>query len=150
MKKSTKVALWIIFIAYCAVMLYMLFSRTASETRNYNLVPFKTIGEFWTVLRQSAGVEYAEALFMFSLANLLGNVLLFSPLGFFPALLRKKQKSARGVFVFCAVAVIAVELAQYATGLGSADIDDFILNMLGAAIGWGLYALGSRILRRGE
>jgi len=33
LKKSRRVALWIIFIAYCAVMLYMLFSRTASGIR---------------------------------------------------------------------------------------------------------------------
>ncbi len=150
MKKSTKAALWIIFIAYCAVMLYMLFSRPVSAARSYNLVPFKTIGEFWRILRESVGVEHAEALVIFAIANLLGNVVLFIPLGLFPLLLRKKSTSVWRVPTCCLGAVIAVELAQYATGLGSADIDDLILNMLGAAIGWGLYALGSIILRRGK
>jgi len=96
------------------------------------------------------GAEHAEALFLVSLANLLGNVLLFIPLGLFPALLRKKAAGKWHTLTLCAGAIIAVELAQYATGLGSADIDDFILNMLGAAMGWGIYAVGSKRLRRGK
>ena len=148
MKKSIRIILWLIFIAYCGLMLHLLFSRTAGEIRSYNIVPFRTIKEFWLVMRQSFGVEYAESLFMASLVNLAGNIVMFIPLGLLPPLLGKKPGIGWRCPVAAAAAIVAVELVQYLTGLGSADIDDFILNMLGAALGWLIFALGRKILGR--
>jgi len=40
-----------------------------------------------------------------------------------------------------AVIIIIIEFVQLATGLGSADIDDFILNMISCIIGYVLYII---------
>ncbi len=148
MKKSMKGALWLLFLAYCSVMGYLLFGRSSGVISEINLVPFKTIGEFWTVMLQSFGVEGAEVLFISSFANLAGNVVLFIPLGIFLPRLWKALERWWSCLAACAVLIIAVELTQYAAGLGSADIDDFILNMLGGAIGFMVFALCRKMLYR--
>lgn len=68
--------------------------------------------------------------------NIGGNIVMFVPLGFF---LRTLMPQCRR-FLRCmgAVAVImsAVELVQLVTLRGFCEVDDLILNLTGAAIGW--------------
>jgi len=146
MSKKCKATLMVLFIVYCTVMFWLLFARSGSGIRGVSLVPFATIKEFWTVMRQSCGREGMEALFMISLINLAGNVVMFIPLGFFlPLLWRKMRRWWRSLAV-CGALIVAVEALQFATSRGSADIDDFILNMLGAALGHAAFALIKRQL----
>ena len=75
------------------------------------------------------------------LINLLGNVVMFMPFGFFPPLLWKvsgKTAVASGFFTSLAVEVSQLFLPRWT------DIDDIILNTLGAALGFVLF----RLLRR--
>ena len=70
---------------------------------------------------------------------LLGNIAMFVPIGFFPALLwrgwRWWKALLLGLFTSC-----AIEFIQFFIGR-STDIDDVILNTTGAVLGFGLYAL---------
>lgn len=68
---------------------------------------------------------------------LLGNIAMFMPLGFFPALLWRKWRWWKSVLVgFCAS--FTIEFTQFFIGRFT-DIDDIILNTAGALAGYGLY-----------
>lgn len=148
MNKNAKRTVCILFAAYSAIMLYLLFCRSGAGFSKINLIPFKTIKEFWLAMLQSFGTEWGEALFISSFINLAGNVVMFVPLGFFPPLIWKAQRRFFPDMALCAAVIIAVEFMQHITGLGSADIDDLILNMIGAATGFGIYVLSGRIIHR--
>ena len=135
----------LLFAAYGILMLWLLFARTRGGIRGVNLVPFDTVKEFWTVMVQSLGNEGMEGLFMVSFVNLAGNVVMFIPLGLFVSIFIGKRWYLS--LLSCAAVIIAVETLQYATARGSADIDDFILNMLGAAMGYGAFAVGRKFGR---
>ena len=127
-----------LFCAYSVFMLYLLFNRAGGIEgmdywkqikSNLNLEPFHTIRLFLKVLDQQA---YSAA----AVINLGGNVIMFIPLGFllpqvFPAL----QKFWRTALVTILI-ITAVEITQLFTLLGSCDIDDLILNLLGASVGY--------------
>lgn len=138
----------ILFAFYGIVMLYLLFFQRSGGLSEINIVPFKTIGEFWAVMRQTFGSEGTEYLFMSSFINLAGNVVMFIPLGFFPPFI---WKAFRGFFpdmALCAAVIIVVELMQFVTGLGCADVDDLILNIFGAAMGWLIFFSLKKVLNR--
>jgi len=65
---------------------------------------------------------------------LLGNIVMFMPLGFFPKLLYRKWSWWKSLLLGFGVSV-SIELAQLFT-TRSTDIDDVILNTLGALLGW--------------
>lgn len=93
-----------------------------------NLTPFTTLQLFYR-----AGGTAAKI-------NLLGNVLVFLPLGLLPPLIWKKyRRFLHGLlpgFLFS----LSAECLQYFTGR-SVDIDDLLLNTLGAALGWLVWRL---------
>ena len=76
--------------------------------------------------------------------NLVGNIIPFIPLGYFPASLQRRKK---GIFRFAASAlhalsiVLFIELFQLVTGFGYFDVDDILLNMIGFVIGYAGYLL---------
>ena len=115
---------WIVFVCCPAFMLDNGYS-------DINLVPFKAFQMYLRVL-EMGGYRY---LFI----NVAGNVLLFSPVGFLLPLVLKKcgfWKAAAGGFLFS----LFIELVQLLLPRCS-DVDDLILNTLGAMIGYGIYAL---------
>ncbi len=148
MSKRSRAAALALFVIYCAVMLWLLFARSESSIRGVSLVPFATIKEFWTAMLQSYGNEGMETLFMLSFVNLAGNVVMFIPLGFFLPLLWRGLRRYWLSLPVCAALIVAVEALQFMTGLGSADIDDFILNMLGAVLGYAFFAAAGKIEAR--
>jgi glycopeptide antibiotics resistance protein len=69
------------------------------------------------------------------LGNILGNIILFIPFPFIAIHVFRMT----GVFAILGIAFLlslGIEVAQYYTGLGVADVDDIILNTAGAAIGF--------------
>ena len=119
-----------LFFAYVGLMVYLLFlQRTPSETLGYNLVPFKTIRQMMFLMEHNR--EYAR----FACINLFGNVLLFVPLGLLPIIWKKQRKF--GCYVLTvSILVFFAEWLQYRTALGTADVDDWLCNLLGAGIGF--------------
>lgn len=74
---------------------------------------------------------------------LLGNIAMFVPLGFFPALLWRRWRWWKSALVgFCAS--FTIEFTQFFIGRFT-DIDDVILNTAGALAGYGLYRLFRRL-----
>ncbi|MCD8125552.1 MAG: VanZ family protein [Lachnospiraceae bacterium] len=106
--------------------------------RNYNLIPLRTIRMQLRYVR----ADWARL-------NLLGNVLAFLPFGFLlPLAYGKRMNSLQRVFFVGLISVAVIELFQLITKLGSFDVDDILLNMLGILGGyWLLCLLRRRVLR---
>ncbi len=87
-----------------------------------NLIPFRQIAEYGGL---SSGFE---------VVNLLGNILMFSPVGFFAVWLwRQRHPLAAGTLWTMAFSVL-IEFVQLFSMRGT-DIDDVILNTAGGFIG---------------
>lgn len=117
-------------LLYILIMIKLLFlrGRFVGDGYRYNVIPLKTITSL-IVHRDRYNVDTW-------VKNLLGNIVLFIPLGvIIPAIYKPFLKLSR--FLACSLALlITVELIQLITRVGSFDVDDVILNMLGAAIGY--------------
>lgn len=87
---------------------------------------------------------------MIGMINVAGNVALFVPLGILLPLLSKRFDGF-GRAVLCGLLCsLTIEVLQYRSGNRSADIDDVILNTLGAALGYVIYWAGKRIVAAGR
>lgn len=143
MKKSARILLWVLFIIYCALMIWLLFIRNREPRvsglpywenlkANMNLIPFATIKLFYNSLSFMPGA---------AIVNLLGNVVVIIPLGIFLPVLWKNQRRL-WVFLLTVIFVIClVEITQLFTLLGACDIDDLMLNLFGALIGFCLFQI---------
>ncbi|MEI6947952.1 VanZ family protein [Paraflavisolibacter sp. H34] len=73
--------------------------------------------------------------------NLAGNILLFVPFGFLLPWIHARLAAYRKVFVAAALASLSLELLQLALACGDFDVDDLLLNTLGALLGYGCFVL---------
>lgn len=127
---KSKILFIIIFSIYCLLMGYLLFGRSSQTNPSYNLIPFFTIKEFIEILK-----DPDSDLKLFSFINLLGNIIMFMPLGFLPPIIFKKLRPLSATLIFSSITIITVEMLQFFSAKGIADIDDFLLNTFGVMIG---------------
>lgn len=84
----------------------------------------------------------------FWIINILGNIILLAPLAFIMPLISKKFRSLKSVVILCFCTSLFIEFLQFLSlfigNLRSVDIDDVILNTLGAFIGFGAFKVLSR------
>lgn len=124
-----------LFVLYVLLLIYFLFfseeyGRVAAEEREYryNLIPFIEIRRFWI---------YREQLGVFAVVtNLLGNVIGFIPYGFILPVIARKCRSGFFIILSGFGISLLVETIQLITKVGCFDVDDLILNTLGAALGY--------------
>ena len=102
---------------------------------SFNIVPFKTIKLY------TKGYQYGLVSFNAYFTNIFGNILVFMPYGFFIPMLFKKINTFVKFLIFILLIIILIEISQFFTMSGSFDIDDIILNLLGASIGYGIYRI---------
>ncbi|SET91139.1 VanZ family protein [Paenibacillus sp. NFR01] len=77
-----------------------------------------------------------------SMVNLLGNIALFIPLGVFARLLSPGRRlSLPGMLLRGLGLSLLLECAQGVFAIGTFDVDDLLLNTLGALLGYGLCRL---------
>ena len=81
--------------------------------------------------------------------QLVGNVILFVPMGLLLPFVWSKSISSRGIVASALVVSVTIEVIQYLQRFmgmkRSADVDDVILNVVGALIGYLLIKLGSML-----
>ncbi len=142
MKKS--LILRILFAAYGLLMLWLLFfQRLCWVTyENYaeqlaglwNIVPFRTVSGYFRDLGASD-----PAVLRHAIVNNGGNIATFIPLGFFlPATVSFCRRYGKTLLVSAGM-IVCVELIQLFSLLGSCDIDDLILNLIGVSLGYAVY-----------
>lgn len=111
------------FIIYI-LLLFELVTSTDFESYSNNFIPFKEMFRY----------ELFSRLFI---KNVMGNVLLFIPFGFFTSYLIKTKKIYVPV-ILTAIISITIETTQLYIGR-IFDIDDIILNIIGGIIGYLFY-----------
>jgi glycopeptide antibiotics resistance protein len=93
-----------------------IFSSEHLET--INIIPFKDLFRFDSRI---------------GLLNFVVNLILLAPIGFFfPLLCANKNKSIKNFIVLILSSTFVIEIIQFLTATGSSDINDIILNTLGA------------------
>lgn len=112
----------------------------AEKEYRYNLVPFVEIRRFW-IYRQQLGL-YAV------MTNIIGNVLGFLPFGFILPVIVQKMRSGFVIVMSGFLLSLSVELIQLVTKVGCFDVDDLILNTLGAAAGYLLFFICNNLRRK--
>lgn len=140
---------WGLFLPYSFVLLFkLLLGRSAFyfgnlkyffETGDWhaihggliNLVPFKSTIRYLT--------EFDSYNLDIVLMNTLGNVIIFIPFGFLLPLLFKQINNVKMASKIFIKFILLIESLQLLTFTGVFDIDDIILNMLGALIGYGSF-----------
>lgn len=130
-------------------MLWLLFIRSrnveivdywAQISTRINLIPFSSIGSMLSTLRENPRWDVLWVV----VYNLGGNIGMFIPLGFFlPALWDKQRRFWRCMGTVVLV-MTAVEFTQLFTLRGFCETDDVLLNVLGAAIGYGIWKIGTK------
>lgn len=98
-----------------------------------NLEPFHTIRNYVRFYRNTGSPV--------SIMNLLGNAVIMVPLGVLLPLLFRSMCHFWTCLPLCALTAVGVEWLQWVTATGAADVDDSILNFLGAALGYFLVRL---------
>ena len=71
--------------------------------------------------------------------NLLGNLIIFMPMGIYLPFFIKKTNQAITFFLVMTALLFAIELTQLITRSGRFDIDDYLLNIIGALIGYTMW-----------
>jgi len=119
------ILLYSIFLIYIAILFMLLFMRSNSS-RSYNIIPFHTINNYL----------FSDDIIIrsFAVSNLVGNIILFFPLGAYITLFNR-NKSVRTNVIWVLIIGVVVEICQYILMRGVADIDDIILYLLGGGIG---------------
>ena len=121
--------LWLLFIRHRGVEITDYWAQLAGRV---NLIPFSSMG---SMLRTLWYNPYPAVLWTV-VYNIGGNIIMFVPLGFFLRALVPKCRKFRRCMGAVAVFMTAVELCQLFTLRGFCEIDDLMLNLLGAAMGW--------------
>lgn len=136
-----------LFVLYMMLLVYFLFfseeyGRVAEAERafRYNLVPFVEIRRFW-IYRHQLGLGAV-------LTNLFGNVIGFIPYGYILPVVTRHMRSGFLIILSGFCLSLAVEIIQLITKVGSFDVDDLILNTLGAAIGYLLFVICNMVRRK--
>ena len=133
--------LWWLFGAYCIALFLILFVRKRFDIgepyweqvkMSINLVPFRTIcGSVYLIVHRTN-----PYLIPHEIISLLGNFALFIPFGFFiPRLFERYRRFVKFILLTFMI-LLSIEVVQVVTLRGSFDVDDIILNLAGAVIGF--------------
>lgn len=142
---------WVVFAVYIAITFYLLFMRDHADLFLYTRAPdpyawtppLVNVEPFETIAKYTHSDNRYNYDMWFRL--LVGNLLLFVPLGLFVPLL---FTGMRNFWRFAALAIIVitgVELTQKYSLTGYFDIDDILLNVIGALVGYALARFAFRL-----
>lgn len=119
-----KELLMLTFVIYILCLFQVVTFQDDATWATNNFIPFKEIMRY----------NITSRLFI---KNVLGNMILFAPFGFFTSLYLKVEKMHLPV-VLTLITSIAIEIVQMCIGRVF-DVDDIILNLIGGILGFFLY-----------
>ena len=132
-----------LFIIYCLLLITILFLNNEYRMGGFQNIStfskehFETsnIIPFATIIGYASGMVSNDINTGIVIINLVTNLLLFAPMGFFiPMLFQDKIKNTKQFLIIIIILTFLVEIIQFITYRGSTDIDDIILNTIGASI----------------
>lgn len=114
------------FVVYILCMFQIVTSQDVSGVHGVNITLFKELTRY----------EFGSKLFY---RNIIGNIMMFIPFGFFSSYYLKLNKKSF-IFFLTLIVSIVIELIQLKIGRAF-DIDDILLNIVGTLLGYYLYRL---------
>lgn len=105
-----------------------IYHRTVGGQVAYNLVPFRTIGEYLSSYRTGELGRWVV------IENLVGNLILFAPVGVIAPFYVREFRKLPWFLLFLFTVLVLTEVLQRMTLRGCMDIDDVILNSIGAIV----------------
>lgn len=149
-KKIMKYMLWILFVIYFILLIKVILFKyplsmitsmmnnpnatLAVRLQGSNFIPFKTI------IYYISGNEG----FRIAIANIIGNIAAFIPLGFLLPIIFKRMRKLPKIILTSFSVSLLFEVIQLLIAIGSFDIDDILLNVFGSLIGYIFYTLISK------
>ena len=137
-----------LFFAYVVLMLWLLFGQRIGDgagmswqfwvSNSVNLIPGRTICNLFRGTWNQWIYRGSTELLRFAIVNNLGNILMFVPLGYGLPGLWQRQRSPRWFWMTVFGIVLGIETVQLLAMLGSWDVDDLLLNLLGSGVGYWL------------
>lgn len=122
-----------LLVAYLILLVKLIVFKYPSsmvfDVADGNYVPFKTIVPY---LR-------GQPTWIVAIYNIGGNLVSFIPLGFFVPVFCRRPPMLKQVLIFAFLLSLALEVMQALLRAGVFDIDDIILNVLGAVVGYGVF-----------
>lgn len=149
-KKANKKVVSLIFIIYCLILLKLILFKYPRalikellvcwnlemldrNIKDANFIPFSSIRRDILTLNS------------YYIKVLIYNIMAFIPMGFLLPLVSKRARNMYFTIIIAIVFSFLIEITQLITVLGTFDIDDILLNTLGALIGYVLYLAFIRI-----
>lgn len=111
------------FLIYILCLFYVVTFQDVSWSTS-NFIPFKEMFRY----------DFGSRLFI---KNVLGNIVLFAPYGFFVGYFLRLKKFKSALFMIL-IASVSIEVTQLLIGRVF-DIDDIILNIIGGLIGFAIF-----------
>jgi glycopeptide antibiotics resistance protein len=142
---------YILLVAYIAVIVALtilpisIAALQSPKERGVNLIPFVNTYKDYVDSLSSTDRAWKD----YALENIIGNVLLFIPLGIILPAMFKRCRSFKMVILISFCSSSSIELIQLLLRLlaihRTADVDDIILNSLGGAIGYFIFWLSNHL-----
>lgn len=129
----------------CMLMYLVLFAEFMGRaegytTYRYNFIPFHEIMRFLPYIGQNS------TLGAFAFVNIIGNILIFIPYGIAMPVLSNERVKCISTCVLALSLSVSIEIIQLIGKAGTCDVDDCLLNTLGALIGYICYISIKKIL----
>lgn len=145
-KKAVRLLGRIFFVIYILALVYFLFlseeyGRRSMQNQDYhyNLILFREIRRFWVHRRKVGSVA--------AFLNIFGNIIGFLPFGFILPVIHRNLKNFWLVTLLGLALSLIVETLQLVLKVGCFDVDDLLLNTVGAALGYMIFLICNRIRR---
>ncbi|MGM9987817.1 MAG: VanZ family protein [Bacillaceae bacterium] len=120
-----------LFFMYAIFMFFLLFYGREHVTNEgtVNLQPFHTISSYYRAYK----IGNADFLYVFT--NIIGNIILFIPIGVILVFITRSKVNIFFLFLISIFLFFMVEYIQVKLMVGSFDVDDILLNVIGCMIG---------------
>lgn len=150
MNKKLKILIAISFVIYLFVLIYVTFLNRVSMPyvsiwdyahAHMNLIPGDSIKLYMKMFKN-------DTMRYIAVVNLGVNLFLLTPMSLFLMSLFKIMRKWYVLFSTCLFVLIIIEILQLLTMRGSFDVDDLILNMAGAVIGYIIWMIMSKSTRK--
>lgn len=121
--------------AFYIVLLALILFRQHHAARSVNLIPLRGIISYLTGMDLVSGSGIDPSFLRgLGLSNILGNIVIFVPLGVYITLFSRDKRVWKNALLVVAASLV-VETVQVIFRMGIGDIDDVILNGIGGLLG---------------
>jgi len=139
--KASKIVITVVYFALLSYIVFFAKRRREYNVRTLKLIPFQNNIQAF----RNMDVNNKKDVYGFFI-NILGNIVLFVPLSIIFVVVFN-FRSNRNVIVWAFLVSLTIEVMQFYFKAGVSDIDDILLNVLGAVIGVIILKIGKKHLR---